>query len=84
MRTRKHTGRDWDSPSVGRQYAELWRGVFNGPRFQLREPGKTKAGHGGLLAHLPATVELAVSGMFVAFLIAFPLGIAAALVRYVD
>ena len=68
---------------LGEQYLNLWGGVFDGTLgLSYENPETPQPVMDVLLAHLPATVELAISGMLVAFLIAFPLGIAAALRPY--
>ena len=72
-----------DSSPLGEQYLNLWGGVFDGTLgLSYENPETPQPVMDVLLAHLPATVELAISGMLVAFLIAFPLGIAAALRPY--
>jgi peptide/nickel transport system permease protein len=60
------------------QYALFWRSVADGTLGELcDERGATVMGK--LVENLPATAELALAAMIVAILIAFPLGIAAAL-----
>jgi peptide/nickel transport system permease protein len=60
------------------QYALFWRSVADGTLGELcDERGATVMGK--LVENLPATAELALAAMIVAVLIAFPLGIAAAL-----
>jgi peptide/nickel transport system permease protein len=66
-----------DKPLI-EQYGLFWRSVADGTLGELcDERGATVMGK--LLENLPATAELAVAAMLVAILLAFPLGIAAAL-----
>lgn len=67
--------------SLGQQYALFWGDVADGTFGELcDERGVTVADK--LRDNIPATMELALAGLLVAILIAFPLGIAAALRPY--
>lgn len=67
--------------SLPKQYALFWQDVANGTLGHLcDERGVTVADK--LTAAIPSTIELALAGLLVAILIAFPLGIASALRPY--
>lgn len=67
--------------SLGEQYALFWGDVANGTLGELcDERGATVMQK--LVDNIPATAELALASLLVAMLIAFPLGIAAALRPY--
>lgn len=67
--------------SIPSQYKAFWGDVFSGTFGELcDERGATVADK--IKQSLPATLELALAGLLVALLIAFPLGIAAALKPY--
>ena len=69
-----------DEP-IAKQYGMFWGDVANGTLGELcDERGATVADK--LVKSLPATAELALASMIIAMLIAFPLGIAAALRPY--
>ncbi|NUN16423.1 MAG: ABC transporter permease [Myxococcales bacterium] len=75
MRSRLGLDRSaWD------QYWLLWQGVLDGSLGTSFEPGERAVSVSSVIArHVPATVELAIGGLLFAIVIAFPLGIAAAL-----
>ena len=67
--------------SMASQYKAFWGDVFSGSFGELcDERGVTVADK--IVQNLPATMELALGGLLVALLIAFPLGIAAAIKPY--
>lgn len=67
--------------SLPEQYMLFWKDVGNGTFGELcNERGVTVADK--LVASVPSTIELALASMIVALLIAFPLGIAAAIKPY--
>ncbi len=69
--------------STGEQYVALWASVLDGTLGVSYESGETPRAVSTILAeNLPATVELALVGVLVAILIAFPLGVGAALRPY--
>lgn len=60
------------------QYADLWISIFDGTLGDSYDTGAPRSVSSVLAEHVPATVELAVAGVFVAVLLAIPLGLLAA------
>lgn len=69
--------------SLPAQYGRLWGQVLDGTLGESLESGERPVTVSSVIAdRFPATFELAVAGMLVAILIAFPLGILAAVRQY--
>lgn len=75
MRTRLGLDR-----STWQQYLHLWQGVADGSLgYSFESAESTVTVSSVIIRHIPATLELAIGGLVFALIIAFPLGIAAAL-----